>query len=49
MTKKTAAPAGRYRHQFVHGDDADFIAYQRHLRGVWHTLSRWMIPRTQNG
>ena len=36
-----------YRHQLVHADDADFIAYQRKSRdGVWHTVSVWMIPQT---
>jgi hypothetical protein len=34
-----------FRYELVHGDDADFIAYQRQLGdGVWQTLSRWMIP-----
>lgn len=34
-----------YRHELEHGDGADFIAYQRHVDGVWQTLSTWMIPR----
>jgi hypothetical protein len=34
-----------FRYELVHGDDAEFIAYQRQLGdGVWQTLSRWMIP-----
>jgi hypothetical protein len=29
----------------MHGDDADFIAYQRRSGdGVWQTVSVWMIP-----
>jgi hypothetical protein len=44
MTKQTKKFTHRYR--FVHNDDADFIAYQRHLGGdVWQTFSTWMIPR----
>ena len=37
-----------YRYELVHGDDADFIAYQRKSSGdgVWQTLSVWMIPPT---
>jgi hypothetical protein len=36
-----------FRHELVHGDDAEFIAYQRQLGdGAWQTLSRWMIPGT---
>lgn len=35
-----------YRYELVHGDDADFIAYQRQRGdGVWQTFSTWMIPR----
>ena len=34
-----------FRYELVHGDDAEFIAYQRQLGdGVWKTLSSWMIP-----
>jgi hypothetical protein len=37
-----------HRHELVHGEDADFIAYQRKFGdGGWQTLSRWMIPRTE--
>lgn len=36
-----------YRYELVHGDDADFIAYQRKSDdGRWQTLSVWMIPLT---
>jgi hypothetical protein len=35
-----------YRYELMHGEDADFIAYQRHLDdGSWQTFSTWMIPR----
>jgi hypothetical protein len=46
MTKPTEE--SRYhRYELVHGDDADFIAYQRHRGdGVWQTFATWMIPRT---
>jgi hypothetical protein len=38
-----------HRYELVHGDDADFIAYQRHLGdGVWQTFSTWMIPGTDD-
>jgi hypothetical protein len=34
-----------FRYELVHGDDVEFIAYQRQLGdGVWQTLSSWMIP-----
>jgi hypothetical protein len=36
-----------FRYELVHGDDAEFITYQRQLGdGSWQTLSRWMIPGT---
>jgi hypothetical protein len=36
-----------YRYELVHGDDADFIAYQsRSGHGRWRTLAAWMIPGT---
>jgi hypothetical protein len=36
-----------YRYELTHGDDADFIAYQRKLDvGVWQTVSVWMIPNS---
>jgi hypothetical protein len=36
-----------FRYELVHGDDAEFIAYQQQLGdGVWQTLSSWMIPST---
>ena len=42
MTKQSTKS---YRYEFVHGDDADFIAYQRLLGGAWQTVSTWMLPR----
>jgi hypothetical protein len=34
-----------FRYELVHGDDEEFVAYQRRLGdGAWQTLSRWMIP-----
>jgi hypothetical protein len=45
MTKQTRDFTKYHRYELVHSDDADFIAYQRHLGdGVWQTLSTWMIP-----
>ena len=36
-----------YRYEVMHGDDADFIAYQHKSGGgVWQTVSVWMIPQT---
>ena len=46
MTEQTDNLARYYRYEVVHGDDADFIAYQRHYGdGVWQTFSTWMIPQ----
>jgi hypothetical protein len=37
-----------HRYELVHGEDADFIAYQRKFGdGRWQTVSTWMIPRTE--
>jgi hypothetical protein len=37
-----------HRYEFVHGEDADFIAYQRKFGdGRWQTVSTWMIPRME--
>jgi hypothetical protein len=47
-TSMTAPTNGSkyYRYELVHGDDADFIAYQRQRGdGAWQTFSTWMIPR----
>jgi len=37
-----------HRYELVHGEDADFIAYQRKFGdGLWQTVSTWMIPRKE--
>jgi len=37
-----------HRYELVHGEDADFVAYQRKFgHGLWQTVSTWMIPRTE--
>jgi hypothetical protein len=37
-----------HRYELVHGEDVDFIAYQRKSGdGLWQTISTWMIPRTE--
>jgi hypothetical protein len=37
-----------HRYELVHGEDADFIAYQRKFGdGLWQTVSTWMIPRAE--
>jgi hypothetical protein len=34
-----------YRYEILHGDDADFVTYQRKSSdGNWQTISTWMIP-----
>jgi hypothetical protein len=34
-----------HRYELVHGEEADFIAYQRKFGdGLWQTVSTWMIP-----
>lgn len=36
-----------FRHQLVHGDEADFIAYQQTSgNGRWRTISTWIIPQS---
>jgi hypothetical protein len=35
-----------HRYDVQHGDDGDFVAYQRKSNdGVWQTISVWMIPQ----
>ncbi len=35
------------RDEVVHGEDADFVAYQRKCADdLWQTVSIWMIPGT---
>jgi hypothetical protein len=49
MTRHAAKAIEAHRHEFVHGDDADFIVYQRRSgHGRWRTIASWMIPRTGN-
>jgi hypothetical protein len=37
-----------HRYELVHGEDADFIAYQRESGDdLWQTVSTWMIPRQE--
>jgi hypothetical protein len=37
-----------HRYELVHGEDADFVAYQRKCgAGPWQTVSTWMIPATE--
>ncbi|PAY03559.1 MULTISPECIES: hypothetical protein [Bradyrhizobium] len=50
MTKQIDDLSRYYRYELVHGDHADFIAYQRNLGdGVWQTYSTWMIPSANAG
>ena len=47
MTKRIDKLSKHHRYQLVHGDDADFVAYQRQTgKGAWRTLSTWMVPHT---
>jgi hypothetical protein len=46
--KRSKQSIKSHRHEFVHGDDADFVAYQRKSGdGLWHTISAWLVPRTE--
>jgi len=46
MMKQTKHSIKSHRYELVHGEDADFIAYQwRFGDGLWQTVSTWMIPR----
>jgi hypothetical protein len=43
--KRTRHSAKSHRYELVHGEEADFIAYQRKSGdGHWRTVSTWMIP-----
>ena len=45
MIKQTKHSFKSHRYELVHGEDADFIAYQRKFGdGLWQTVSTWMIP-----
>jgi hypothetical protein len=42
----TTASTKAHRYELVHGDGADFVAYQRRRDdGLWQTFATWMIPR----
>jgi hypothetical protein len=48
VMKQTKHSIKSHRYELVHGEDADFIAYQRKFGdGLWQTVSTWMIPRTK--
>jgi hypothetical protein len=48
VMKQTKHSIKSHRYELVHGEDADFIAYQRKFGdGPWQTVSTWMIPRTE--
>jgi hypothetical protein len=48
LMKQTKHSITSHRYELAHGEDADFIAYQRKFGdGLWQTVSTWMIPRTQ--
>ena len=48
VMKQTKHSIKSHRYELVHGEDADFIAYQRKFGGGhWQTVSTWMIPRTE--
>jgi hypothetical protein len=45
VVKQTKRSIKSHRYELVHGEDADFIAYQRKFGdGLWQTVSTWMIP-----
>ncbi|EJN09453.1 hypothetical protein PMI42_06774 [Bradyrhizobium sp. YR681] len=45
MTKSSTAATKTHRYELMHGEGADFVAYQRREGGTWQTLATWMIPR----
>ena len=48
VMKQTKHSIKSHRYELVHGEDADFIAYQRKFGdGLWQTVSTWMIPREE--
>jgi hypothetical protein len=45
VIKQTKHSIKSHRYELVHGEDDDFIAYQRKFGdGLWQTVSTWMIP-----
>ena len=48
VMKQTKHSIKSHRYELVHGEDADFIVYQRKFGdGLWQTVSTWMVPRTE--
>jgi hypothetical protein len=48
VMKQTKRSIKSHRYELVHGEDADFIAYQwKFGDGLWQTVSTWMIPRKE--
>ncbi len=48
VMKQTKHSIKSHRYELVHGEDADFIAYQRKFGdGLWQTVSTWMIPHRE--
>ena len=48
VMKQTKHSIKSHRYELVHGEDADFVAYQRKFGdGLWQTVSTWMIPRAE--
>ncbi|WP_164988301.1 hypothetical protein [Bradyrhizobium betae] len=46
MTKSRTASTKTHRYELVHGEEADFVTYQRRREdGLWQTFAAWMIPR----
>jgi hypothetical protein len=46
--KQTKRSIKAHRYELLHGEDADFIAYQwKFGDGLWQTVSTWMIPREE--
>jgi hypothetical protein len=46
MSTPNTASTRTHRYEFVHGDGADFVAYQRRRDdGLWQTFATWMIPQ----
>ncbi|QPF89017.1 hypothetical protein [Bradyrhizobium commune] len=47
MSKPNTTSAKNHRYELVHGEGADFVAYQRRSdNGRWQTLATWMIPQS---
>jgi len=45
MSRSNSATDKQHRYEFVRGDGAQFVAYQRrHEDGHWQTVATWMVP-----